>query len=437
MYGIGKKAFGETAGLVCVLLTSLSIGFIQYAHFATFEMWLSLFTVVLCSIALKYSNTPRFIYLIVMYLVIGILISIKVSSIVLLIIPITLIAGKRFDSIKNRVFSLRRFFQNLIASIVLASITILVVIITSPFFVFAYDELRGALQYESSVGLGTLPVFYTQAFTNTIPIVYQLAQVYPFILNPITLIIFLVTLPLIVYRLAKTKNEAGLIILFFFLLTFLSQAFLYVKWTRYYIPTLPFIYLLLSSLFNANNIPIINTKFKSIVLSSLFILLTCSSFLFAFSFFKTAYVNKDTRVEAANWASQNISNDTPILSEVYDMGIVPFNPYFSQIRLINFYDIESIPDQYQEFKTYLNQTEYIILPSQRITQTRLASPHIYLKGGTFYHQLFNNREVYELTYKTPCDFFCNILYLGDPSLFYEQTAYVFDRPQVFIFKKIR
>ena len=158
------------------------------------------------------------------------------------------------------------------------------------------------------------------------------------------------------------------------------------------------------------------------------------AFIYSFAYFKTVLFSPDTRIEASEWAKSNIKSSAPILSEVYDLGIVPFNRYFGSIVLHNFYDLEVDNNNSKElFKTLAN-SEYIIFPSQRILETRLTKPSVYPKGHAFYTSVINN---YPKIYQTPCDIFCKILYLGSPQFALEQTASVFDRPTVTIYKNVK
>ena len=56
-------------------------------------------------------------------------------------------------------------------------------------------------------------------------------------------------------------------------------------------------------------------------------------------------------------------------------------------------------------------------------------------GNLFYKSLLFRSSKFKKIYETPCDLLCRILYLGDPVNSFEQTANVFDRPTVMIFKK--
>jgi hypothetical protein len=126
----------------------------------------------------------------------------------------------------------------------------------------------------------------------------------------------------------------------------------------------------------------------------------------------------------------------PILSEVYDLGITAFNPYFQDIKLFNFYDLdnnspEANPTTLQQS---LRASNYIILPSQRILKIRLQNAKQFPLGNIFYKQILSNKNGFHKIYETPCDIWCLITYSGNPVYSYEETANVFDRPTLYIFK---
>ncbi len=123
------------------------------------------------------------------------------------------------------------------------------------------------------------------------------------------------------------------------------------------------------------------------------------------------------------------------MTEVYDLGITPFNPYFSHITLFNFYDLDNVPGKENELMSQLYTYDYAILPSQRIIKTRLQNITHFPKGNTLYQKLLNGQLGFTKVYETPCDIFCTITYLGNPIFSFEETASVFDRPTIFIFKK--
>jgi ribosomal protein S19 len=147
------------------------------------------------------------------------------------------------------------------------------------------------------------------------------------------------------------------------------------------------------------------------------------------------YYQKDSRIAAADWARQHIASDAAVISEVYDIGIVPFNPFLNHITLINFYDLDTNRSEQINLQTVEKNASYFIAPSQRLIKTRLQNMHTFPKGHMFYTKLYAGKT-YKNIYVTPCDIFCKIIYIGNPLGGLEETTSVFDRPTVTIFKKI-
>lgn len=433
IYKTGKIVGNKKGALIGTVLASLSVGFVQYARFATFEIWLSLFTLLLLYLLLSYAKKPNLKILLYVGVIIGILISIKISSLVLLPIAIFIICFVEILKLKKQSkYAFLNLEKIILKAVVLIAIALVVVFITSPYFWFDSQSFLSSIRYETNVATGALPVFYTQGFLNSLPVIYQLLRVYPFLLNPFMLLSFIVFLPFVILDIIKKRNWQIFVVVLFFFATFFSQAFLYVKWIRYYIPTLAFMYIVIG--FYLANTDYSFKKIKNIKNYLIyFLFLIC--FIFAFSFYKTVLSQNSTPIAASAWAKQNISADSKILSEVYDLGIIPFNQYFSNIKLFDFYNLESDKKKESELKTELSQTQYIIIPSQRILKDRIEKPNIFPKGYMFYSKLLNGTLGFKKIYETSCDVFCKILYLNSPIYSYEQTANVFDRPTVMIFKK--
>lgn len=437
IYKITRLFVSPKWSLLSAFLTSLSIGLIQYAHFGTFETYLTFFSLLLLLCLLKFIQTKKFIYYLFTSIIVGMLCAIKVSSFILL--PLPLLALVLIFKERNKTFILKKLrkliFPLLLHSLVLILITIGIFIISNPFTFLDWVSFRNSMQYESAVALGTLPVFYTGSFANTIPGIFHLLNIYPFVLNPVIAVLFVpAVLYLFLYAVLKRQSEY-LFIVVFLLFLLIPQLIFYVKWTRYIIPTLPVIYLcLVLSLHTVLNKSFLklNTYIRYSLHLLLFLIIS-SSFVWSLIFVNQVYVKPDTRVEAAQFLSDKFSSETPILSEVYDLGIIPFNYHFNNISLFNFYDLEHDPSLNSRLEDIISENEILILPSQRIIKSRLENPETFPNGYEFYNSL-NNNPKYRLIYKTECDVWCKILYLGDPIYGIEDTINVFDRPTVIIYK---
>lgn len=436
IYSAAKYVGGEACALISVILASLSTGFIQYSHFMTFEMWLTTLTVLLFWLVIKYAESLKFRYFLFAAITMGFLMSVKISSLFLLPFPFAFLFLNNFrDLLKpsNRRVRFEIFEKSILRIVLFLGIIILVMQLTSPFFWVDNKSFLSSIRYETDVATGNIQVFYSQIFEASTPFFFQLLKVYPFILNPVVAIFSYIFIPLILFKVIKNRDIRILMVALLLTITFFSQLFLFVKWVRYYVPTLPFIYLLISY----GITKFIGKKTGAYKLGGIIILilLILSSFIHSFSYFKTVLSSTDTRVEAAEWAEKNIPGNASITSEVYDLGIVPFNPHFENIKLFNFYELENDPEIASQLQQTVEESEYIILPSVRVLETRLREPYLFPIGSKFYAQLENGKLGFEKIYQTSCDIYCKILYLKNPVTAYEQTANVFDRPFVIIYKR--
>lgn len=409
IFFIAMKMKNQMAGVLAAIFTAIGVGVIQFAHFGTFEIWLALLSVWLFYLCLRLTENASVKNIALTGMLIGLLLAIKISSLVFLLFP--LLALNSFLLNKKYIF---------IKYSLIVCIAFVTFVITSPFAILDFTAFISSIKYESSVALGTLPVFYTGQFLNTVPVVFQFLHIYPFLLNSLVTIIFVLSFIYLLFLNFKKPSPLYKLLAAFYLILLISQAILFAKWTRYMVPTLPFIYLIIA---------ITVSDFIKILKKggyyALGIILLIST-IFTLSYFVAVYTQPDSRIEASLWAKENIPANSKILSEVYDLGITPFNPYFPHITLFNFYD---------EFIPALDNYDYIILPSQRIMKNRLKNPQQFRSGYKFYNSLFNGTLGFTKIYQTPCDIFCKITYMGDPVFALEETVNVFDRPTVFIFQK--
>ncbi len=427
-YKVASFYKGRYTKFLAFAFSLLSVGYLQYAHFGTFEMWLTFFTLLLFYSQLIFIKNNSEKHFLLSTLLVGILISIKISSVALL--PIIFLVAA-IQELKNKVkltHALLRIFAYLI---LLCSVVLLVVFTTSPYIFLDFSSFISSITYETNVATGSLPVFYTAGFIDSQPLLFQALKVYPFLLNPILAILFIPACIVFFWNAIEQREKRMILLIIFLLALILSQYFLYVKWIRYYVPTLPFIYIILSW-----GISSIIERFKKYSFFAVGIL-CCISFFYGTLYFSTVTLPTDSRVAASEWSTHNISRDAYILSEVYDLGITPFNARFKNIELFNFYDLDHVPTLSEELKKTIDTYQIIILPSQRIYKNRTLYPEKFSVSSVFYKELFSGRLGYRKIYETRCSVFCKILYGGSPVFSYEETANVFDRPQFYIFEKIK
>jgi hypothetical protein len=444
MYFVGKQLKNKNTGIILAFLTTTGVGLIQYSHFGTYETVITFFTVLLFLFCLKLLAKRNTLNLILVALICGILVSCKVTNVVLLSVPIfilliNLLRNWQHGDLKNKLLELVYAFLALLG---FSLIVCLIFILTNPYVFWDSNSFLNSISYESSVALGSEPVFYSGEFFNTAPIIFQFQHVFPFLITPFLLLLLMPSLGYIFIKsFIKPHRQQIILLIIFLLLTLIPQAILFVKWTRYMVPVIPFLYcciaLFLIGVSEYLKNKLSDVHYKRLAWTS-FIIGSSISCIYALAFLITVYIQSDTRGEAAQYAKLHIPSNSSIISEVYDLGIISFNPYFQNISLFNFYDLENNSPEANKFtlQQVLQTSDYIILPSQRILKVRLLNATMFPKGNIFYKQLLSNETKFRKIYETPCDIWCLITYSGNPVNNYEETVNVFDRPTLYIFRKI-
>lgn len=428
LYTIGKKLRNAKTGIFAATLMTFSPGIIQFAHFGTFEMWITFFSTLLfwtCLKIVEYKTLRFFVYA---SFILGILFSIKVTTIVLSPLPfiaygVHLLQKEHFIKKTLRIFSL---------FLIAVCITSIIYTATNPYVFRDTHAFIASMNYETSVGMNTLPVFYTQEFYDTIPVLYQITHIFPFLINPLMTLVGLSAIIYFLFIFIKQRKMNHFLLLCFFFILFLPQAFLFIKWTRNMVPTLPFLFLIIALAFSYAK-----KEYVSLRRTIWIALFLSINILFALSYFITAFLMPDTRLAAYAYAAKILPENASILSEMYDLGIIPYNAQYKNITLFNTYDLDASSNEFNKktWETAAAAAEYVILPSQRVLQTRMQNKHRFPIGNKIYTDLIEGNNSFQKIYETPCNIFCKITYFGDPAYRYEQTASVFERPTVMIFKK--
>jgi len=429
LFIIGSRIWNYTTGILAFTLSIFSTGLIQYAHFGTIEMWEGVSLLLIFFMCAEILKTKKTIYFLLLSVVFGLGIATKfliltaAPIIVIPFIPLFIAVVKKRDK-KNIIV----LFRSLYLFTIGFTTTILIFF---PQLFLNFKQIEDSLKFESSVATGKLPVFFTQGFTNTTPLLYQIEKVLPFLINPMLLLLSLYGVFYLSYRTIKTRNAYLLLLLLSFLIPFLSISLLHVKWTRYMIPLIPLLYIIIS-VFIFEIVKNTKNLNKGAVLLVVPII---SSILFSLSFFITVYLSPHTTVSASSWFQDQYKHVDDAISESYDIGVTPFNPLVKEMNFIDFYSIDVDDRMNETLESKVSTAEFIILPSQRVLKSRMNNPTIFPRGFAFYNDLLNNKRTFKLVYKTSCNLICQIAYIGDPIFDNEETITVFDRPTVFIFKK--
>ncbi|MGB9707560.1 MAG: ArnT family glycosyltransferase, partial [Microgenomates group bacterium] len=372
--------------------------FIQFSHFGTTEAVLMLFYSLIVYLNLKLIQLKKDDFLIkkkrlilLIGLMTGLAAATKVSSLIFIlpsVISLLDINYYFFKKEKNFLW-LKRI---IVDCFLLIFLTGFFLVIFSPYNFLAWREFSGAFNYESGVALGKIDVFYTRQFKNTIPIVFQITKIFPYVLGWLSIFFYLGFV-----FLSWRKKEINFL-RWAILAYFIPNAFLYAKWTRFMAPIFPLM-LIIAVIFLQQ----VKTYFKKNKISH-FLFLTFYLFLLLPGIgYLAVYKGLDSRFQASIWSVKNIPPGSYILSETANVVDVPFvlpekMNFYSNYTYIsfNFYDLDLSEEKFSELKNHLSQADYIFVPSRRIFRNHYCQKKNEKISGYFFNHCQYLKKTYPL-----------------------------------------
>jgi hypothetical protein len=412
-YLIGKKIFKSSKlANIFALLIVFTPGLIQLSHFGTTESILAfVFALNIYLSFLFYDHPNNLSLLFFAGLISGIGIATKISA-ATFVVPICLSFLFIFLKSPKQILSLFLKF------LLFITITCLFSVLFSPYNIIDYPQFLSSMKYEIGVADGSIPVFYTRQFINSIPYIFQFQKIFPYT-NGIFIFIFSLLGFCFVLKSSFKKNEISpylLITLFSALIYFIYQGQLFTKWTRFMSPIF-FCGPLLTGFFLR--------EIKDKAIQFFFIVLAILPGIF----FLNTYFFSDIRAQATNWINQNIPQNSQILSEGGNAVDIPLNN-LNHFNITNF-DFYSLDEDTKSPQILTNLTEtsdYIFIPSRRVFKNQNNNQFPY--SQQYYQNLFSGDLGYTLikTFTKSNSFLLN-------SENAEETWSVFDNPTIRIFRK--
>lgn len=418
-----KKQFS----LIVAFLVAITPGLIQQAHFATPESAQIFFLFSALLFMIKFVNQNKILFLVLASIFLGFAMGVKVSSIVFLLpLIITIIIASY--SKKLLLKTLLRFIELTVISMIIITFTFIIV---APFVFIDYSAFRSNLEYEGGLAMGKFPVFYTRQFIDTMPVLFQMEKILPYALGPFLLSFSLVGFIFTtINQVLKPKKEV-LIIIVTFLSLFITNAFLFTKWTRFISPAFPFFAIF--ACFLLEKLYLLSKSVSKL----LAIILLIGTFLWTAAFF-SIYLQPDMRIVASNWIEKNFPENSTILIEEGNMVDVPLRGNFKRMNL-DFYNLETDLQARSAIISGLNNAVYFLIQSRRVFMNHQRLPKLYPKTANFYNSLFDGKmgftQIKEFNSYPKLKVGSLKLEVADETA--EETWSVFDHPVIRVFKKTK
>lgn len=411
---ISRQLFSIRTSLISALIFTFSAGSIQHAHFNTTESML-IFLLALVSL-LSVLMVKQKIYTIALLL--GILVGIAYA---------TKIVGATFAIIPLTSFIIMFFKDKRVSTIIPLAIVFLLSMLTAgalfaPYQIIDFANFQKDQIYIQGVILGEYKPPFTIIYEHSIPYLYQIFKILPFIFGFVSFPLSILGGFLLGYKLLKNKtiNYKYLLILAFPVLYFLMSGIWYAKFSRYYILLFPSLSIWAGYFLS---------KLKNSFIITLLILITVNGVLFM-----KIYLEDNTRIQASKWVFKNIDNGSKIIGEHWDDNLpLPLvknsNKQYTMDQLA-VYDQES-QEKILNLSQNLSQNDYFIISSRRVYYSILQNEEKYPLTTRFYKLLFEEKLGYRLV-KT----FTNYpFYFSDD--YADESFQSYDHPPVTIFKNER
>jgi hypothetical protein len=411
---IYQKTFSKQPSFPLLWLSVFTPGLIQIAHFGTTESLLCLTFLlnIYFSQNLFSKNKLNKKILFLCILNSGLALATKITTLFFLL-PIVFSFFLGFLSSHQKARLILSFFLFLLLSFSLA-------LLLSPYNYLVKNEFLSSMKYEIAVAQGSLDVFYTRQFKNTIPYLFQFQKIYPFAIGWPMFFLSLLSLPLLFLRSIKDKNLRKNLLLIFLpsFVYFLYNAQLYTKWTRFMAPTF-FIFPLFSAYFISSLFQKIKSPLRFFFLFSLLLFSVFPGLRFLKVYFST-----DIRVQATSWLLENIPAQTLVLSEGGNVVNLPLSSAPFLVNNFDFYTLDEKPGASLDLSQLLSESDYLLVPSRRIfmNHSTLEFPIT----QRYYSHLFSG----DLGFKPLKTF--SILPLDENA---EETWSVFDHPVIRVYQK--
>lgn len=418
VYKICRSFMEKRFSCLAALLVALTPGLIQQAHFATPESALTFFLFGSLLFIIKFIKQNKILFLILASVFLGFALGVKISSVVFLFPILTGIIIKLF----------RKPFRLILFTITSLAIAIATFAIVAPFVFLDFPAFRGNLEYEGGLAVGKIPVFYTRQFIDTMPVLFQIEKILPYALGPALLFLGILGLLALIIFLIKKPKAGPLLILIAFFSIFISNAFLFAKWTRFIAPTFPFF-----AIFAVSFLQEIK-KFRVIFYSFTTILLLATA-LWTMSFF-SIYTNRDVRITASRWIESVALPGSTFLVEGGNTADLPLSGNFQKISL-DFYALEHDLLTRERIIDALHSSDYFLVQSRRVFYNHQRLPRLFPKTARFYDALFAGemgfKQIKEFHSYPKLSLFGFGLEFPDENA--EETWSVFDHPVIRIFEK--
>lgn len=447
---IGKTLKDKKLGFAAAFIYSISILPIQYSHFYTSDILLTMFVTLTIFRLLKFNTKPTYLNAIFVGIPFGLSLATKISAIplvssitIVIFIDFIFIFAKSPHKIKHWLPHLPHVIKKLFTEgLLIFAATVITFFVIQPYVLIDKAEFikQNLAQMQMTRDAYTFP--YTLQYVGKIPYLYELKNIFLWGLGPIIATFSAFGIFLIIKsfkKLEQSKKSEHIIVLSFLIIYFLIVGHFAVGFMRYLLPIYPILAIAAGTslvlLFGKLN------KVKNIYLNLLFKLLVIILLLIWPLSFISIYSKTNTRIAATDWINENIPAKSTLTHELWDDQIPMYTNKNYKFLDLGMYDQPDSEMKWKTLNSKLNDANYIVVASNRLY---VPIEHLadcskykicYPLASKFYQDLFGGK----LKFKQIAEFesFPTIPILNIPidDKSADESFTIYDHPKILVFKK--
>jgi 4-amino-4-deoxy-L-arabinose transferase-like glycosyltransferase len=383
-FALGKRVYGESAGLLAAAFVALAVLHVQQAHFYTADVPLTFFVLgaLLFAARLAGDGQPRNAWL--AGVCAGLALGAKFSA-ALLVLPLgaacLLTPGER----KGQVSFPPRRGKGWGCGVA----TLVAFVLTNPFALLAFPTFWRNVAEQVAIARGVLDVPYTRQFHATWPYLYPVVQQLRWGMGwPLGLLAF-AGLAYGVWRaVRKPPRRAEWVLLAWVIPYFAFAGALYARFPRYLLPLVPLLILYAARLLTDLNRSLTLGRWPLFIghLSLVISLLQCLAFA-------NLYRSPHPWLAASGWFYDHVEQGTVVAVEQWDHPL-PLDATGYDMRELPIFDEEDgdTPEKWVAMEEVLAEARYVVIASRRGYATLARWPERYPRTARYYQMLFESGE---------------------------------------------
>jgi len=380
-FALGRRVYGERAGLLAAAFVALMVLHVQQAHFYTADVPLAFFVLGTLLFAVRLAEGGRTHQALLAGAWAGLALGTKFSA-ALLILPLGVaLMANPAQALPGRCWARSK------RGLECGAAALVAFALTNPCAILALPTLWHNVARQGAIARGVLDVPYTRQFHATWPYLYSLVQQLRWGMGwPLGLVAF-GGLAWAVWRAVREPpRRAEWVLLAWAVPCFAFAGALYARFPRYLLPLTPLLALYAARLLTDLNRSLVIVHWSLFIIPCSLIIVHCSLFL-------GLYRSPHPWLAASEWFYDHVPRGAVVAVEQWDHPL-PLDATGYGVRELPVFD-EDAPEKWAAVEETLAEADYVVIASRRGYATLARWPERYPLTARYYQLLFEGALGFE------------------------------------------